>query len=425
MNTSADAGGWRAFLRLATIVAVLAPGAALADFGARILLSPAGQHADDAQVAMDPQGDALIVWLNTSNGRIQARLRRANGTLGAVANISDPGEFASDPQVGMAANGDALIAWLRSDGTNSRVQARSRLVTGALGAIDTLSPAGDDAFDARVAVASTGRAVVIWRLADRVQLRIRSVAGSFGPVRTASATGAPVAFPIVGIANSGAAFIAWVRNDGTGPDLLQSRICSASGAFGLIRDVSLTTSQAANPDLAIDADGDGLVIWDNLPQSGQRRIQSRAQPREGGALSPVQDVSAIVGFLPQLSMQNDGDAIAVWYNMGRILSRRIFAGGQLGGIQNVTTSGTDDRPQVAYDENGIAAIVWEHDQGSTTRIQARARSTSGAYGPIQTLSVGSFDAEEPQIAMEGGVALAVWAQPDANGVTRIQAAAGP
>jgi hypothetical protein len=68
-------------------------------------------------------------------------------------------------------------------------------------------------------------------------------------------------------------------------------------------------------------------------------------------------------------------------------------------------------------------IVWQQDNGTNYRIQARGRSAAGVLQPVHTLSEAGQDAQFPQVAMDAdGRALAVWYRSDGAHL-RIQAAA--
>ena len=131
-------------------------------------LSAAGENATAPQVAVDADGDAVFTWarFDGADHRVQARARSAAGTLSAVQTLSSAGQDAGRPQVAVDADGDAVLTWLRSDGTNYRIQARARSAAGTLSAVQTVSAAGQDAFDPQVAVDADGDAVFTWQRFD-------------------------------------------------------------------------------------------------------------------------------------------------------------------------------------------------------------------------------------------------------------------
>jgi hypothetical protein len=401
----------------------------MAAFGGPVTLSQAGQSAGSAQVGVDADGDAVVVWrrFNGFNFVIQARTRSATGVAGPLQEITATGQNASLPQVGVAANGDALIVWVRSDGTTSRVQARSRSAAGVLGPVQTLSPAGVNASNPRVAVAPNGRSVIMWQLADRIQARARSAAGVLSAAQTLSGTGTTVQEPCVGIADNGNAVFAWLRYNGSF-NVLQVRGRSAAGTLGPVQFVSLPNTQAATPDIAVDASGDALLVWEKS-LTGPTVVQARSRTA-AGALGPLRTLSLTnIGtgaFYPQIGMQDDGDAIVAWRRIdSRIQVRTVSAAGGLGPISDISSSsGGDDQPQVVYDENGVAAFVWLHSTGgSSGSIQARVRSAAGTLSAIENVTTaGSMGF--PEIAMANGVATAVWDR-EISSISRIQTAKGP
>ena len=109
-------------------------------------LSVAGQDAYPGDVAVDPAGNATFAWywFNGTEFEIQTRAVSAAGVPSAVQTLSDPGEFAYQPDVGVDAAGNAVFAWYRNDGSNWRVQTRSLSAAGVLGAVGTLSAAGQE-----------------------------------------------------------------------------------------------------------------------------------------------------------------------------------------------------------------------------------------------------------------------------------------
>jgi hypothetical protein len=149
-------------------------------------LSPAGVAGQDAvqpQVAVDVDGDAVFTWrrLDGADSRIQARARTfSSGALSAVQDLSDPGEDAVNPEVAVSrvdADPDAVFTWQRSDGTNLRIQARTRSAAGVLGAVQDVSAAGENGVEPRVGVDQDGKAFVTWQR----DIAVDRVAGSKGP----------------------------------------------------------------------------------------------------------------------------------------------------------------------------------------------------------------------------------------------------
>jgi hypothetical protein len=185
-------------------------------------VSDAGQDAFQPQVAVDASGNSLMVWtrFDGSDNRIQAKFRASNGTWGPTQTISDPGMPASEPQVAFDNSGNALAVWTVNDGSNTRVQAASRPVSGSFGAPQSISGAGLDASRPQLSFDNTGKAVVVWERTDGTNLRIeasvRSAAGAFSAPQILSDAGQDGFEPAVAAgpdADSNAAAV-WTRSDG-------------------------------------------------------------------------------------------------------------------------------------------------------------------------------------------------------------------
>jgi hypothetical protein len=184
-------------------------------------LSATGQDAYPGDVAVDPAGNATFVWyrFNGTEYVIQTRAVSAAGVPSAPLTISDPGEFAYEPKVGVDAAGNAVFAWYRSDGSNWRVQTRTLSAAGVLGAVGTLSAAGQDAVFAHIGVNAAGDAVVGWQRSDgantRAEVATVSAAGAISAATQLSSAGQNALSPPVGIDGAGNTIADWQRFDGT------------------------------------------------------------------------------------------------------------------------------------------------------------------------------------------------------------------
>jgi DNA-binding beta-propeller fold protein YncE len=307
-------------------------------------LSAAGQHATSPQVAVDTAGNALIVWerLDGSSSsccvRIEARARSAAGSLGPVQTLSGPGQDARFPGLGVDAGGNAVVSWMRFDGSDPgtaspccwRIQVRARSATGTLGPIQTLSVPGQNAVAARVAVEPDGDAVITWQRDDgsseyccsRIQARARSRTGALGPIHVLSGSGQHAGDARVAVDPDGDAVVVWRRDDGSATyccNRIQARSRSAAGTVGLIQTLSAPGQNASWPHLGIDAAGNAVVVWRRF-DGEDHRIQARVRTA-AGTLKPVETLSPPgqnAGELdrpadgPRVAVEPDGDAAAVW-----------------------------------------------------------------------------------------------------------------
>jgi hypothetical protein len=463
--------------------AALAPASLEAAFTAPVTLSFPGQHASDAQVAMDPGGNAVFAWqridATTDCGgsgcsRIQTRVRSAAGALSATQTLSVAGQSADDVQVGVDSSGNAVFVWSRRDGTTDcggfscfRVQARVRSAAGALSGIHILSAAGQNAFDAQVAVDPNGNAVFAWSRQDgttdcggfscsRIQARVRSAAGALSTTQTLSDPGQNATDPEVAVDPNGNAVFAWQRSDGTagcggtGCSRIQGRVRSAAGTLSVVQTLSAAGQNASDAQVAVDPNGKAVFAWQRpdgttgCGGSGCVRIGARARSA-AGALSAPQTLS-IPGqnaIEPLVGVDASGNALFVWQRSGAIAgcagagcsavqSRARTAAGALSATQGISAPNqVGGDPELAVDPNGNAVVVWSGSDGTNNRVHARTRSAAGVLGAIQTLSDAGQSALEPEIGVDpNGNAAAVWTRSDGTtgcggGCSRVQAAIGP
>src|SRR5207248_1236013 len=131
-------------------------------------LSAAGQNARNPHVGVDVKGNAVVAWecFDGAHWRVQAERRSASGTLGPVQNLSKAGQDAEESQVAVDPKGNAMVVWGLFDGANWRIQARRRSASGTLSSVRTLSQAGQDAELPEVAVDPGGNATVVWQRSD-------------------------------------------------------------------------------------------------------------------------------------------------------------------------------------------------------------------------------------------------------------------
>ncbi|UCB46206.1 MAG: hypothetical protein JSV25_01925 [Spirochaetota bacterium] len=89
-------------------------------------ISPDGQDASDMQVAMDDNGNAIIVWdqsdgINDQIFKSEYHSGQWTHPSGLTDNISPDVQFANAPQVAMDDNGNAIIVWEQYDESNYQI----------------------------------------------------------------------------------------------------------------------------------------------------------------------------------------------------------------------------------------------------------------------------------------------------------------
>ena len=218
---------------LAVLLFLPAAAHATPTFLSGINISDATKDAFEPQVVVAPDGTVIAVWTRSdgTNFRIQSSSRTPSGAWAAAQTISDPGMSASGPAIAVDPSGNALAVWTQSDGTDLRINAAFRPSGGSFGAPVIVSAAGEDATAPDVSMDNSGNGLVGWQRTDgtklRVQAAIRSagVGGGFGPVTTVSEAGQDAFEPKVAAGPNVDAngVLVWTRSDGTNLRVQSSR----------------------------------------------------------------------------------------------------------------------------------------------------------------------------------------------------------
>ena len=172
-------------------------------------------------------------------------------------------------------------------------------------------------------------------------------------------------FVVVGVDTSGAdsEIVAEIYNfDGT----------TRTAQFTVNTDSAGEQTQAA---VSTDANGNFVVVWKSEnPVGTNTQVFFRLFDAQGNALSgdvQVSDSSDVNYFAenPTVDMNAAGEFVVAWSGHGAgddqgIFARRYDASGNaVGGeiLVNATISGTQDRPDVALNDQGNFAVAWDED----------------------------------------------------------------
>ena len=178
------------------------------------------------------------------------------------------------------------------------------------------------------------------------------------------------------------------------------------------------TGTADSPQIAMDEGGNAIAVWKQYDGSDFHIWASYFDGRAWGAAEFIEtEDNTENSDSPQIAINNDGDAIAVWsqhdgfrYNIWA----NNFDGSAWDTAEMIESdnSGSATLPQIAMDDSGNAIAVWEQRDGNRNISANYFNGT--AWGTARLIeSVDTGNAYYPQIAMNGeGNAIAVWSQYD-------------
>lgn len=176
------------------------------------------------------------------------------------------------------------------------------------------------------------------------------------------------------VGSTRAAFAAGVVLVALGTSMLPLSGSSGTGTFDTPVDLSAAGSDAEDPQVAINDASAAVVVWFR-DDGSHARVQVSSRTGTGASFGAPVDLSAAGGhaYDPQVAINASGDAVVVWVrddgSDARVqVSSRSGAGGSFGAPVDLSVAGQDaEKPQVALDD---AVVVWHRSDGSNSRVQA-------------------------------------------------------
>jgi len=415
---------------------ILGTSAAGAPTWGRPLMISIGDRAVGPDLALNPAGDALVVWDRevgsscptepaalTCSHRIELTASPSrSGTWRTPVEISRPG-IGARPRAAINASGSAAILWVHDIGRDRVVQAS--YVNGSSPwpswpEPNDVSEPSLEVRDHHIALDASGNALAVW--AERattnfvVRGAIRNAAsGAWSAAAKLSATGGNTSGgPSVALRTDGHAVVAWIEDNSV------VRVTQGDAATGVWESpVSIPAPTAhGGPEIATNAMGDIALVWARGSTGSLRSVQSVFRSRDGSWTQPVE-----VGIVRseaidelQIGIDGGGDAVAMWVgDAGVQAAERGRATGNWPApvLVSAPMLAASD-PRLAIDAAGNAVAVWVGSK--TEQVQTAIRpGASGPWQPPVVLS-GSL-ASKPGVALDSAAnALAVWNRESAPAV---------
>lgn len=367
----------------------------------------------NAHAAMDESGNAIVVWDGSDGSNNQIFMSEyRNGAWthpsNQTDNISPDGQDAYNPWVAMDDNGNAIIVWEQRENTGTYYQIfKSEYRNGSwthpsdLTSSNYISPDGASSRDARVAMDNNGNAIIIWRQdndsgPNSMVFMSEYRGGNWThPASRSSGNyispdGTNVSEHRVAMSDNGDAVITWVQP--ANPPLEQIfmseyRNGSWTHPGGLMiyisPDLPGGAKQAGWSRVAMDDSGNTIIVWEQWEDTGNYHQIFKSEYRNGSWTHPANLVTDYIspadhdsGY-PDVAMDNNGQAIIAWSQENTVGDYMIFKSEYRSGSWTdpadiddyISTSGQDAwEPHVAMDPNGDAIIAWGQSDGSNDQI---------------------------------------------------------
>ena len=343
-------------------------------------------------VAMDDQGNAVAVWDWNDNdtSEIQAAVRPAGGDWSDPETISDPADpdFADalSPDLAMDPAGNATVVWTSSLAASfgSRVRAATRPAGGSWSDPETVSTSGGSLFPS-VAVDREGDAMAVWDNSEPApggpsRIFVESSERPSGdswqdPQEVISKTEGIGFFPDLALDGDGDAAAGLWQLHGGGPEDIVYGASRPIGGDWTATPLSEAGENAQGVDVAADAAGNAVLLWQS--NAGTAQTVRRSERPAGGDWGSAEDASgsgAIFGF-PQVELEPQGNALAAWDLSGTVFASERPAGGSFTAAHEISSAGEAKSPMLDFSDSDSAVAVWQRDSGGKTIIEA------ADYGP--------------------------------------------
>jgi len=388
-------------------------------------LSRAAADAVIPDVAVDSKGDTVVVWAQAlgADWTVQSVYRPAGGSWSAPLPLSAAAGHVGSPQVAVAGS-NVVAAWVRYNGKNLITQVAARdPKTGSWSIPVSLSPSGRDAQAPKVAVDARGDAVVVW--ADvglsswTIQSAYRPAGGTWENTALLDSPEQGTAQPEVAMDPAGDATAAWTATGGSTGWTVRASHRTSGGVWS--KPVVLSGPDATGsvaPQLSLEGNGDATAVW-SRSVGNSTGLEQVARSAATGKWTPVKRLfpGSAAAVAPQIATDAKGDGVMVWTSSqpdGFTVDASVRRPGKTWSKPtSLVPAGPGVlSPQVAMDAHGGALAVWSREIGGVSRVQAAALPATGTkWSPAKALSQAGHDALTPQAALDAdGDGATAWAR---------------
>lgn len=385
-----DGSGWA----LKTVK--IAPGGSI---GTVQPLTGSGAFKRDVQVVVGPDGTATVVWQRGDAGSGVVRSARVgpDGTPDAARDLSDTAADAVAPDLALTPDGTAIVVWQQASGGGGRtVEAIRVSPTGVLDDVQHVTDGASDAASPRLATAPDGSATVAWRTfgeSDTTSLHTARIApaGEIGEAEDLVLDSEHSIYPpVLSVAPDGSATVVWQQAAGDEAAVRATRVDSGGIPSGEIEDLGdphyvAAASLGYEPVVASAPDGTATVVW-TASELDESFVVHTARIAPDGAAGEAHPLSPAIrsSIDPDLTVDDDGVATAIWHGYdpldgdSAIEAVRISAGGGVGAVDTLAFTENEEAipdvssPALALAPGDAVQAVWESSIAMAVRASRHA-----------------------------------------------------
>lgn len=387
-------------------------------------------NAQHAQVEIDPDGNAVVVWREDDGASFNVGANRFTPTEGWSGperiSVDDGAEDFEEPDLAVDANGNAIAVWRQNYHVVSSRFTRAD-GWGAPARIDTGVPSIETRINGQpqVALQPDGAGVAVWRVinsptSDGIWSSGFTPADGWSlPERIENYAGEK-STPRVAPTPDGGAIAVWQSGYGTFANISWGRLTPEEGwAYeGLIG----TGRWWFPPSLIYNGAGEFMYVWLGDDSFGNQRAR-RYNPADGWA-PDTHLVGATTGYVVSPVMDRDANVLVVWDDIvvpgavGVLAARSTLAEGFNEPVEiGDTALHGAVQPDVAVHPEGHAIAVFQQPDGVRDNIWFNRFTPARGWETPAPLEQRDTDVmSNPKVAMDSeGNAIAVWEESDESG----------
>lgn len=349
----------------------------------------ADEYAGSPRVGFEGDGNAVALWTlddaSLGTGSVRgSRYAQGAGWEAPAFIEAEAGNVFGSVELAVNPNGEAVAVWLQDDGGQLNVWSNRYAAGSGWGTAEAIDETSDVVDQPRVAINGNGDVLAAWQVRDPgnfiwdVAAR-RYVAGS-GWVAPEILSGDPfeALSPRVVLDDDGNGLVVWIQGLGLDAAIHASRYTEAGG---WTPPHELSVSGAIDdPELAIDPFGNAIAVWEQRESvnGALELLPYAARHTASGGWSTPQAIGNRTAFWPKVALDASGHAIAVWYELDLALplADAYSVWGNRFTVENGWTAAEQvgsnggligaGMPNVAVDPSGDAFAIWT--RGGEVRV---------------------------------------------------------
>jgi len=380
-------------------------------------ISSPAQAVGPPELAVDSAGNAIVVWYQ-AGGIYANRFLTGSGWEGPVL-VSPVGTFIPATPVGMAMNpsGQAIVTWQSTISGIGRIYAVRYNPVSGWGSAEQIDITYD-LFSLDVAIDNSGNSLIVWRDGRTIKAKFYSVVS--GWKSTEGIDEVSGSRPRAVMDSAGLAVVVWdtVRDISPGGNVRGSVYDSRSTyGWGLRYQISFSGDYGHPllPDIAVDQHQHGIGVWQQNDSIWAYRFSYRSYYGLDNSGSPeLIESSSTVAHDPQVTMDPDGNSVAIWVQGDRIWANRyntLLFRGWTGPLVIQTGDVAAYQPSIVMDRVGNGMVVWVQEGKVWTRefIAEKEYVAGSVWQPAIQVSDAQNGAEDPKVGVDSnGNAFTVW-----------------